>query len=520
MGQCMSTTSRVRPTLYLLIITQVLSWGAFRCGAQTPTNAQRQTWSLKECLRIAMEKNHSRPASQFAVAMAEAQHRQALAGYWPQLTVNGGVTRIDKPYNFVFPASQMYIPSQQVTIPGGTATVTIPANAFGPGFPPTNVQLPVAYPGQQITTHPQQFPIPAQDVKLMDPTISSVEGDFKWLLSDGGMRRGYSEQALGALGVAKAEARRTDLELADSVVRLYYGAVLARQLGQLGRDTQERMEATLRITESLYKEGAAGTVTKADYLDNKVMVETVRSMVAPLEKNEASAKAALAYTMGLPWNETVEPADTEVPYVAYDGKLDELVTTAYEFNPDWAKIDAGLRALEGEQTTAMSGHYPKIALTGDLHRWWNSYDGGISTTQNRAGWAVGSGIEIPVFDGFLTTAKVAEARARINKLKEEKLLLKEGIGLQVRDLFLGLQASEKVYHASLEALTAARDDRDLTSRAYETGLLATERVIRVQLQEALVTAGYFRAVYEHRALQSQIDLIVGQAIQVELSGTR
>jgi len=258
-------------------------------------------------------------------------------------------------------------------------------------------------------------------------------------------------------------------------------------------------------------------VTKADYLDNKVMVETLRSIVAPLEKNEASTQAALAYTLGLPWNASVEPSDADIPYRPYEGKLDELVGSAYQFNPDWAKIDAGLRALEGERETAKSGYFPKIGLTGDLHRWWNSYDGGVSTVPNRAGWSVGAGIEIPVFNGFLTQAKVAEARARIAKLKEEKYLLKEGIGLQIRDLFLGLQAADKSYQASLDAMNAARDDRELTTRAYSSGLLATEKVIRAQLQEALVSAGYYKAVYEHRSLQSQIDLVVGKEIQSEIN---
>lgn len=483
--------------------------------AQTPPP---QVLSLKECLRVAVDKNHRRPASQFAVQIAEAQHRQALASYWPQASMKGGVTRMDEPLNFLFPAGQMYIPSQSISIPGGQATVTVPANAFGPGFPPATVQMPVAFAGQSVTTSAQLFPIPAQNVRLMNPTTSTVEADFKWLLFDGGMRHGYREQAQGAIGVARADARRTDLEIADSVVRIYYGAVLARQLRKLGDDTLQRMETTLRVTEALYKEGS-GAVTKADYLDNKVMVETVRSIVAPLEKNEASAEAALAYTMGLAWNATVQPQDTEVPYRPYDGKLDELVATAYEFNPDWAKVDAGLHALEGQEQTATSGYFPKIALTGDLHRWWNNYSGGISTEQNRAGWTVGAGLEVPIFNGFMTRSQVAEARARIAKLKQEKALLKEGIGLQVRDLFLALVASEKSCQASSEAMKTAIDDRDLTTRAYESGLVATERIVRVQLQEALVTAGYYKAVYEHRALQSNIDFVVGKGIQGEFNRT-
>ncbi|MGA7632574.1 MAG: TolC family protein, partial [Terriglobales bacterium] len=332
----------------LPLVVELLGWHAIPCHAQTEaqTEAQkeavdsRQVLSLNDCLRIAMEKNHSRPASRFAIAMAEAQHREALAAYWPQVNVKGGITQLEKAPNFVFPATTMYIPAESVSIPGGSTTVAIPANAFGPGFPPTAIQVPVSFPGQTVTTKPQIFPIPAQNVRLLDTTTESVVGDFKWLLADGGMRRGYREQAQGAIDAAQADAHRTDLELTDSIVRIYYGAVLARQLRKLGDDTLERMEATLHMTETLYKEGS-GTVTKADYLDNEVMVDSVRSVVAPLEKNQASAEAALAYTMGLSWQSSVQPSDEDVPYQPYSGNLHDLVSTAYQFNPDWKKIEAG-----------------------------------------------------------------------------------------------------------------------------------------------------------------------------------
>jgi outer membrane protein TolC len=51
---------------------------------------------LDQCLRAALQSNHPRPASKFAVAMAEAQHRQALSGYWLQLTARGGYQRMDE----------------------------------------------------------------------------------------------------------------------------------------------------------------------------------------------------------------------------------------------------------------------------------------------------------------------------------------------------------------------------------------------------------------------------------------
>jgi outer membrane protein TolC len=44
---------------------------------------------------------------------------------------------------------------------------------------------------------------------------------------------------------------------------------------------------------------------------------------------------------------------------------------------------------------------------------------------NKSGWSIGVGAEIPVFNGFLTQGKVAQALARVSKLKEEKFLLRD-----------------------------------------------------------------------------------------------
>ena len=69
-----------------------------------------KTATLQECIQMAVENNHLRPASRFAVEMAEAQHRQALAGYWPQISIQGGYQRMDESSNFIFPSSNIDIP--------------------------------------------------------------------------------------------------------------------------------------------------------------------------------------------------------------------------------------------------------------------------------------------------------------------------------------------------------------------------------------------------------------------------
>jgi CheY-like chemotaxis protein len=105
--------------------------------------------------------------------------------------------------------------------------------------------MPVSFPASSVTTSPQVSPVPAQVVKIANPQNFVATGDVTWLLFDGGMRKGYREQAQGAVEAAQAEARRTGLEITDSVVRMCWGALLARELRQLGDDTLARLPAAL-----------------------------------------------------------------------------------------------------------------------------------------------------------------------------------------------------------------------------------------------------------------------------------
>ena len=352
--------------------------------AAAAVSSQAQVLNLDQCLQMAVEKNRRRPRSRFEVAMAEAQHKQALAGYWPQVSFKAAYQLLDQPVNFIVPLGAVQIPAQTVNIPAGTSLVTIPANAFGPGFPPANVQMPVAYSGQSVTTPAQSFAIPQENVTVLDRNLVTGSIDMKWLVFDGGMRKGLGQQANGYLEMMRAEAKRTDLEVTGEVRRMYWGAVLARQVYQVGKDTLARMEVTLQLTESLYK-NSAGKVSKTDYLENQVLVESLRSMVALLEK-------------------------------------------------------------------------------------------------------------------------------------ESQFLLREGIGLQIKDVFLGLSAAAKSCQATSRALQAAIESRDLNERAYQNELVETEKVIRAQLVEALMSAQHFKTRFDYLALLSQLNLVIGREVRNSLKG--
>jgi outer membrane protein len=439
--------------------------------------------TLQQCVDLALEKNRNRAASRYSIEIAEAQHQQALSAYWPQVGAKAQYTVMDQNPNFIFPA-------QDVAMPQGTALVV--------QTPQGQVPLPA-------------LPIPEQNVKLMDKKNFVASLNATLPLYTGGQVGAMVRQTEQGMKAAREEARRTDLQVVFDTTRFYYGAVLARELLQIGRDALTRMEVTLELTENLYTKGS-GKVKKTDYLRNKTVVEWLRSTVTALEANGQLARAALTNSMGMDWERAVEPALQELPFVPAKADLKELVGGAYTFNPDWTRLEAGLAAAAAKIDEAKSGHFPKIGLFGNLTQIENSYDKGIVTPDNKTSWTIGIGLELPLFSGMRTVNEVREARVRLERLKQQQLLLKEGIALQVKHLFIQLMSTQQQKLSSEAAAVSAEENRSLNERAYQEELVETKDVIEAQLIESLMKAQYRKVLYDHLETRANLDLVIGKRI--------
>ncbi len=457
-------------------------------------NRKALNLGLQESIDIAIRNNRLRPASRFAVEIAESQLQQALSSYWPQAVLKFGYTYMDEDPNFIFPATSMALPASTIAVntPMGPLPVNVPA---------------------------QNYRVPEQNIKVMDKSNFVTSLSATYPVYTGGLRPAVVTQAKSGLEAAKQEARRTDLQIIYDVKRIYYGAVLAHELHRLGNEALQRLEVTLELTEKLYQTGS-GRVKKTDYLRNKSVVEGLRAAVAFLKANEEITLAALTNTMGLDWDTKVTVSETEIPFSRHEENLKELVSNAYAFNPDWARLQEALKAAEARIDAAKSGHLPKIALIGSLVNIQNSYDKGIVTPENKNTYSFGLVLQLPLFSGFRTQEEIREARARLGKLSEEKVLLREGLALQIKHIFTLIMSAQEQQQFSGAAAKAAEENRDLNERAYQEELVETKDVIEAQLMESFMKAQHQKTLYDHLEQQAHLDLVVGREVQRLLYGTR
>jgi outer membrane protein TolC len=460
--------------------------------------------TLDQCVTAALKNNGRRKAALAAEDQASARHGQALSSRYPSLSATLAATRLDEDPNFVFPSSAIAVPAGSIQTP--PMVMTLPANAFGPGFPPVNVPLPV--PGSTIPIPAQTFQVPEQDVRLMDKTLFTGSLNALYAIYTGGLAGARIRQARAGVDAAAHERRQAEADLVFDVKRAYYGVVLARKLHATAAETFERMKATLDLTEALYKAGS-GRVKKTDYLRHRAMVDTIASMVTEFAAHERTARAALAMLVG--WTEPGDPdvADHEFPAGQAAPAADGLVRDALTVNPKIGRAQAGLVATTAGIAAAKAGHLPKVGLFADLHLLGNSYDAGVVTPRNKVSWAVGVGVEIPIFQGFRVVKEVQDARAGHRMLEQQYAALRDGVSFEVRRTVIVIDKALAQLATAGSAYRSATENRELHVRAYQDELVETKDMIESQLVEAVLAGQFFKVQYDLVEARATLDMILG-----------
>lgn len=436
--------------------------------------------SLELAIRMALQQHRSLQVSQAALDMAEAQYRQAMAAFGPKLGLEAGFQRADEDRTFTFEGT--------VNLP---FSLTVNHPLYGP--------VPIS-----------QLPL-NMDVQLFDRDVTRAGLNLTYPLYTGGKKEAITGMAKKGVEIAREEKRKTELEVVRDVNKYYHGAQFAQQMEQLVSDTLERFQALEDLTDRLYQ-NASLKVKKTDYLRSKTTTAMTRSMLQETRYASALTREALANAMGLPVNSKISLAPEDaIP--GLDAGFEPLLADAMKFNPDKQRLELAVQAAEHKINEARSGHFPVVGLEASAYRAWNDYKGGLINDDNRDGWTLGVGVKWDLFDGGMTKAGVDAARAGKIKLEAQRVLLDNGLALQIKNDFMRIERSRAQVDDSTKAQGYAEENRKLNVRAYQEEMVETKDVIEAQLVETFASANLHRVRHDLRAALADLDYRLGKAIQ-------
>lgn len=457
----------------LLLVLLIISF----CVLNYAQNTEYKKLDLAACISMAKENSKLKQIALTKLEVSKSHLKQAESGRWPSLDLTSKAFVQDEPQNFIFPASTFSIGSLQT-----------PLGSFP--VPPVE--------------------IPAQDIKLMDNKSIMTDLTLVYPVFTGEKISSIIDQVENSILISQNNVALAESEITLNVKKAYYAVILTQQLVKIGTDAFERFEATYHLTESLYQTGS-GTVSKLDFLKNKMSLESFRGIVTELKSKNEVAKSGLKYFLGLPLSSELTIADStlEFNFVTPDEQstIDELLSS----NLYLKNLDIAKNIYEAKIDEAESEYYPSFALFGNYHRFDNKYETGFATKQNTNVFTAGLGLQLSLFNGFRTSGKVEESEAELKGIQLQKVFVEESLKMKLNQLVNELKKADDKIVSSKEAMIASSENRDLNLRAYQNEIGEVADFIEAQIMESFMMAQYQISLYERVELKAQLESLLNNS---------
>src|SRR4029434_3515084 len=112
-------------------------------------------------------------------------------------------------------------------------------------------------------------------------------------------------------------------------------------------------------------------------------------------------------------------------------------------------------------------------------------------------WTAGLTLTVPIFDGFRTRGKVAQAEARRNKVSQDRVALENRIRLEAKEGLDRLVVARSVLEVAELTVTQAQRALDMTMANYRHGAATTLDVLDAQAALVQAESNRLQGLFDH-----------------------
>lgn len=331
----------------------------------------------------------------------------------------------------------------------------------------------------------------------------STSADFRQTLFSFKLGKAI-DAARVAHNAGEQEVRRARQATTLDVVRAYNQLLYTRE--QL-RVAQQNVSSRQSHLEFARNRRAAGAATELEVLRAEVDVENQRAEQLRAENEVAAARATLNTLMFRPTGTVIEPSDslTVVPTVV---SFDDAVKDALASRPELTTLRLTEQIRDKLIDVAAADAKPRIDFDG-------SYGFAVRKPENLfhwdfTRWSSLITVKVPLFDGWRTAGRVAQARAERNTVTQQIAALENQVRLDVQSAMDSLALAAKTIQASELNVTQARRALEMTEANYRLG--ASTPLDVIDAQQALNQAEniHNQALVSHANARATLRFVMGQ----------
>lgn len=285
--------------------------------------------------------------------------------------------------------------------------------------------------------------------------------------------------------------RRVRQSIALEAIRAYNDHLLSLELVRVGEKSVHQKEVQLEMARN---RRAAGVATDLEVLRIEVDLANRRADLLALRGQSELALGRLNAIMVRPIDAPVAPADS-LAYVAFEVGLENAVREAWTNRPEAKTAALSERIWEQLIGVAHGDALPSLDFDGSYG--WSVRKPGNFFSGDFSKWRATVSLTVPVFDGFRTAGKVAQARAERGKAAQDTIALENQIRLEAKQAVDVLASAKSVYQATELNVTQAQKALDMTQANYGYGAATTLDVLDAQAALTQAESTRARALHAH-----------------------
>lgn len=426
--------------------------------AQTPL-------TLQQAIDIGLENSKALHSSQMKVQMATSKSSEVHAMRLPSLKLSGAYTRLSDVPPF---------------------EATIPANAFGPGFPPNQLSFPLS---------PTILNNYNARITLQQPIFTGFKLDKTAEMAD------YSAQS------TSEEYNKDKSELIFSIKQSYWNLFKAMEFKKVVDENVEQVQAHLNDIQNMMKQGM---VTKNEVLKVEVQLSNVKLLQIEANNNVRLAMIALNSIIGQPLSTEIQITSTPHEHIVEDNQdVNTLVQTALENRPEMKAMKLRVAAADAGIIAAKSGWFPQIYLVGNYYYARPNQRYVPAQDLFKDSWDISISASFDIWNWGTTIHQTQQAQAQYEQAKDGLGLLEDGITLEVTQSYLNRNQAQEKIGVAKQAVGQAEENYRVTNEKFKLGLALNSDLIDAEVALLQAKMNLTQALVDYELAQAKLEKSLG-----------
>ncbi len=267
-------------------------------------------------------------------------------------------------------------------------------------------------------------------------------------------------------------------------------------------------ETRVSLAQALYDQAndlqKNGAGTGIDTLRSNVELQNETQRLLAARTDHDVAIFQLQRLLGVEPSQSIELSDEmsfyETPVISVEASLDN----AWQSRPEMRQINESVRAAEFRKSAAWDMHLP----TFDANGFWEEQ--GLTAGSVIPVYQYVAEMKVPIFSGNRTHAAVKEADFEIQKLKQQRIDLRNQIAVEVRTASAQLESARKQVEVANEGIKLAQEEVQQARDRFAAGVANNVEVVQAQDALSRASDNQITALYQYNASRANLAHSVGQ----------